>query len=207
MHHSSDGEAGQATRERLIGVVLELLESHPRSEITTSKVLALSGASASSMYHYFRSFTGLLEAAEIRRFSQQTDHTIALFATVLGRATNAQEFRTRLRELLALWQGEGGEEERLASRIVPFTAVAGYERLRQTIGVEQHRLTEALADIFEDAQTKGWITAHLHPRAAAVLFQACTLGKIVDDVSSQRMDRDAWEHLIDETIDRVFSAR
>lgn len=201
----ADDEGSHPTRERLIAVVLKLLESHPRSEITTSKVLALSGASASSMYHYFKSFPALLEAAEIRRFSQQTDETIALFVTVLSRATDATEFRARLRELLLLWQGDGAEEDRLARRIMPLTAVAGYERLRGTIGVDQQRLTTALAGIFADAQAKGWMTPQLDARAAAVLFQAYTLGKIVDDISAQRMDRAAWDQLVDRTLERVFS--
>jgi len=206
-HGEVDDEGSHPTRERLISVVLKLLETHPRAEITTSKVLALSGASASSMYHYFKSFPALLEAAEIRRFSQQTDETIALFVTVLSRATNAVEFRARLRELLLLWQGEGvgAEEDRLARRIVPLTAVAGYERLRGTIGVDQQRLTGALAGIFAEAQAKGWITPQLDARAAAVMFQAYTLGKIVDDISMQRMDRGAWDQMVDRTLERVFS--
>ena len=62
-----------------------------------------------------------------------------------------------------------------------------------------------LAAIFADAQAKGWITPQLDARAAAVLFQAYTLGKIMDDISMQRVDRGAWDQMVDRTLERVFS--
>lgn len=50
------------------------------------------------------------------------------------------------------------------------------------------------------AKKKGWVKKSIKPRPAAVLIQAYTLGKIVDDVAETKMPDEDWNALIDEVV-------
>jgi hypothetical protein len=74
------------------------------------------------------------------------------------------------------------------------------------LGAEQARLTDALTDLITQAQEKGLYRRDFDARACAVLIQAYTLGKIVDDVVEEPVDPQAWNDLIMQVITNVFAA-
>jgi hypothetical protein len=51
----------------------------------------------------------------------------------------------------------------------------------------------------------GWLNKDFDPRAADVLIQAYTLGKIVDDIVDDQMDSKAWNALIGLIVDRTLA--
>ena len=67
-------------------------------------------------------------------------------------------------------------------------------------------MTEALADLIREGQGRGLMNTRLDARAVAVLLQAYTIGKIVDDITPNHMSDDAWIALIDELLDNVLLA-
>jgi hypothetical protein len=75
---------------------------------------------------------------------------------------------------------------------------------RKALGVVQLQLTDIFTSQFKDLQNRGWFNKDFDPRAAAVLIQAYTLGKIVDDVVDQPMDPDNWNSLIGLIVERTF---
>jgi hypothetical protein len=78
------------------------------------------------------------------------------------------------------------------------------DRFRRILGIQEQRVTDALADLFREAQARGWMNTDFDPQAAAVLIQAYTLGRIVDDISPNQMDQEKWVDLITTLIERVF---
>jgi len=72
------------------------------------------------------------------------------------------------------------------------------------LSIEQARLTKNYADLIEECQNKGWLSNDFSPQAAAVLIQAYTIGKIVDDVTTEPTDPAAWESLIMKIITKVL---
>ncbi|RUP29428.1 MAG: hypothetical protein EKK45_10695 [Curvibacter sp.] len=88
------------------------------------------------------------------------------------------------------------------ARIVVLTD--GNERLGKIMALEQQRLTDALTDLVAESQRKGWINPKLDARASAVLIQAYTLGKIVDDLAPNPMDPHKWNDLITTIMYQVF---
>jgi hypothetical protein len=78
--------------------------------------------------------------------------------------------------------------------------------MRRMLGAEQARLTDALTDLIREAQEKGLYRNDFDPRACAVLIQAYTLGKVVDDVVDTPVDPQAWNDLISQVIALVFAS-
>jgi hypothetical protein len=58
--------------------------------------------------------------------------------------------------------------------------------------------------IIKDAQGRTLCNTEIDPHALAVLMQAWTLGKIVDDLSENPVDNDAYLSLVNRVIREVF---
>ncbi|MEY4472496.1 MAG: hypothetical protein RL671_800, partial [Pseudomonadota bacterium] len=78
------------------------------------------------------------------------------------------------------------------------------ERLMQKLAVEQQRLTRALADLFAACQRKGWMRLDFDPAVASIFIQAYTLGRVIDDVSQDKVDPDHWDDFINQAIRVLF---
>ena len=96
-------------------------------------------------------------------------------------------------------QSSARKDTRFArTRLIAYSETSA--SLRKMLAREQERLTTAIEAIVVTSQKKGWVKRSIKPRAAAVLIQAYTLGKIVDDVAETRMPEADWIALIDEVV-------
>ena len=77
-------------------------------------------------------------------------------------------------------------------------------RMSDLLRHEQQRLTDVLAELISGAQARGLCNPEIEPHALAVLMQAWTLGKIVDDLSETPVDNDAYISLVNRVIREVF---
>lgn len=192
------------TKEKLILTVVQMLEERP-NEVGIEEILKTSGVSTGSMYHHFEDVDHLIETAYARRFSMFVDISNAMIAQALGEANSKEEMIQALFEVTQKTQAPELAPVRYErARIV---AMAQHnERFRGALQVEQARLTEALTDLFRELQNQGWMNTNFDPKAAAVMIQAYTLGKVVDDFAAEPMDPDEWKKIIDLLLLNVFAA-
>lgn len=191
------------TRDKLLEAVVHLLETNLPQAITSEMVLKQSGISRGSMYHHFHDFAELLEIAMILSFAVNVDRSIAALTGVLLSATKKADIYSGMEKVTAATQGPGLRAVRFQrARLISFSE--DNPRLSKSLAVEQQRLTDAITDLIREAQIRGWMNTAFDPHAAAVLIQAYTLGKIVDDISLTPMPEDAWNALIVRLIQKVF---
>jgi AcrR family transcriptional regulator len=191
------------TRDKLLDVVVALLETHLPQTITSEMVLKQSGISRGSLYHHFQDFAELLELAMVHSFAVNVDRSIAALTSVLLSATKKADIYTGMEKVTAATQGPGLRAARFQrARLISFSE--DNPRLSKSLAVEQQRLTDAITDLIREAQMRGWMNKTFDPYAAAVLIQAYTLGKIVDDISLTPMSEEAWNSLIVRLIQKVF---
>jgi len=191
------------TRQKLLAAALELLDEHRPEEISTDMVLARSGASKGSLYHHFQDLADLLETALAQMFSRTVDLNIAEFVEVVQRATSAQELFDRLVIATRMTQSPQLKANRFRrARLLVYSETN--PRFAERLAKEQARLTSALTELFRSAQNKGWMARDYDPRAAAVLVQAYTLGKMIDDIATDPMSPEAWDQLIVKVIRDIF---
>jgi AcrR family transcriptional regulator len=191
------------TKQQLIDTMVRLLDEKSPDAITTEEVLTQSGISRGSLYHHFEDFAELVAAAQVARFSVVVDHSITALTTALVEAKTRDDVIASLRKVTESTQAPQRSGLRF-ERATALAQAATNPKMRAMLGAEQSRLTDAIADLFREAQLRGFLTTEVDPRAGAVLIQAYTLGKLVDDIVDSPMSSDAWNDLIMLVITRVF---
>ena len=191
------------TKTLLIDTTVRLIDDRGAGALQVEEVLAASGVSRGSLYHHFEDFYELIEVATAQRFSASVDRSIAAIARLLDSATSREECFAGLRQITEQTQARDLEGVRF-ERARALGMAGSNDRFRRILGIQEQRVTDALAELFRQAQSRGWMNTEFDPHAAAVLIQAYTLGRIVDDISVNQMDQEAWVDLIMALIERVF---
>ena len=193
------------TRDALIASVLELLETTNPDDIKVHEVLEKSGISVGSLYHHFDDLSDLIDQAMIGRYAEDVDARIeALSQIVQGandKATLMQGFS------LASWvTHDPGRANVRFYRAQAMTRAVTHEQFRAALAAEQQKLTDAIADLFRQLQQRGLFQAELDAQAASMFIQAYSLGFIVNDISVESVDHDAYVALLDRMVERLFFA-
>ena len=193
------------TRDKLLRATVELMREHLPQAITSEMVLQKSGISRGSMYHHFQDFSELLELAMVDAFANAVDKSITAFTTLLHTAKNRDDMVQGLSVVTGKTQARALKQLRLQrARLISFTE--DNPRLAASMASEQQRLTDAITDLIRGAQERKWMSQSFDPRSAAVLIQAYTLGKIVDDIVPNPMSETGWNDLIGQIIEKVLAA-
>jgi len=191
------------TKTSLIECAADLLDKYRFDEITVEMVLDRSGISKGSLYHHFEDIYHLLEAAMIVRYASYVDSNIAALQALLSAAKTGEEFYLGLSQLSAITQGEGMKRARQERALTIGRAITS-PRMSVLLQGEQQRLTDVLVQLIKDAQARKLCNPEIEAHALAVLMQAWTLGKIVDDLSESPVDNDTYLTLVNRVIREVF---
>lgn len=191
------------TRQRLIDTALHLLEEKLPAAITADMILEQAGVSKGSLYHHFEDLTDLIEAAMIARFAVGVNESVQSLGDVVSSARTQEELLQGLEGVARAAHVRQRTRHR-AIRIQMISLATMNPRFAAKLAREQERLTDALAAVFQEGQEKGLMNREFDARAAAVLIQAFTLGKIVDEIVERPMEPEAWNRIISRLIRSVF---
>ena len=194
---------GHPTKTKLVDTTAALLKTMPRSEISTDLILNTSGISKGSLYHHFEDLDELIESAMLVRYTDWVDSSIDLIMAIIEKSKTPDDIYNNLVQLTQFTQDPGRRSERIY-RAEILGIAENSPRFAQRLGEEQQRLTNALVDIIRDTQESGYFRKELDPHAIAVLIQAYTLGKVLDDYSPTPVDPADWNNLINTIIRKVF---
>lgn len=183
----------------------ELMEQHAPGAITEAMALDAAGADPEVLRDHFGDLDHLVRRAQVLRFARYVDESIATITMVLHESKSRDELRQWLHRISASTQ-DAARANRRMERAAIFGAVAHDPELRELLAAEQRRLTDSLVDLAAGGQGRGWVSRDVDPYAIAVMVQAYTLGRVVDDVTGQQMDPAAWTTLVGQIVDRIIIA-
>ncbi|MEN9750997.1 MAG: hypothetical protein RLZZ600_44 [Actinomycetota bacterium] len=197
--------AQHPTRERLIEVVVELLETKGPGEINVDEVLSISGISKGSLYHHFTDLADLVDAALAYRFAHYVDLSIQSIVPIVAASETREDLLAGLARITEQTQSVAFRPNRI-ERIQTVSRAARNPNLQALINAEQHRLNGALADLIREGQIKGWFSRDFDAMSAAVLIQAYTLGRVLDDITEPHLDPEKWIALIHRVVERTLAS-
>jgi AcrR family transcriptional regulator len=192
------------TRERLLETAVTMLDDVTEKDISAAEILRRTGIARGSLYHFWDSIGELIEEAYLVRFSRFVEASGGVIQQLLDKSTNKEEFLAGLSRVTELTQDPARKANRFERARILGMAEKN-EKFRRELGKVQSGLTDLFTQQFQEAQNRGWFNKTFDPRAAAVLIQAYTLGKIVDDVVDNPMNADAWNALIGLIVDKTLT--
>ena len=179
------------TRSRLLLAAVRVLEAEGEVGIRVREIAAEAGVREPSIYHFFGSREGLIEAAQVHRFAEgQRDLTRDFDARVRqcsSRDEMVQAFRAMLRVAF---------RRRAAERAVRVN-VLGSTQSRPSLAAqlaETQRVSgRMMADTLEFAQQRGWIAADLDPLAFSAWFVGQLTGRVLIEIDPGFVDANHWD--------------
>lgn len=191
------------TKVALLECVAKLLESHQSDEISVEMVCKTSGIALGSLYHHFQDLPNLIDQALVFRFARYVDRSIEWLIQAVTGSNSKAEFFEGLKRVTRGTQTKELEQVR-RERAGAIYRTGSHSAFAHALGLEQQRLTDEIANVVSTAQKNGWVNPNLDPQGAAVLIQAYSLGRIVDDISPSPMDNEKWVEIIDRLAEKVF---
>ena len=196
-------DAGQETRAKLLQTAVEMLDDLPEKDVTASEILRRTGIARGSLYHFWSNIGELLEEAYIVRYSRNVAEGSKAIKNLLDKSNTKEEFFEGLAQITAVTQNPKRKSNRYERARILGMAEKNHS-FRKALGQVQQELTDTLTEQVMSAQSRGWVTRELDPRTIAVLIQAYTLGKVVDDVVENQMNPDHWNQLIGLIVDKAL---
>jgi AcrR family transcriptional regulator len=178
------------TKTLLIETAVKLLDTQLPHEIAVDEILEKSGISKGSLYHHFEDLAELLEAAQVARYADWVDRSIALIVAIMSKAKTKEDLFAGVKKMTLLTQSSEFKGFRY-ERARTIGNSQGHKRFQDLLAAEQERLTSGLTDIIREV---------LNPHVAAIFIQSYTLGKIVDDIVTDPVNSKDWDDFIDQMV-------
>jgi AcrR family transcriptional regulator len=152
--------SGLSTRDEILRLTVEAIDSAGEGGVHVSEIAKASNVAVTSIYHFFDSREGLIEAAQASRFAREFTINANAFLEEVAKCTNQAEFRELMRQSLPSFFGPDGTRRR-ADRVNVLGAT--YNRPSLTAAVSD-RIVEAIIELSKPlhiAQNNGWIRQDL----------------------------------------------
>jgi AcrR family transcriptional regulator len=156
-------------------------------------MLEEAGVARNTLYLHFEDHTALLEVALLEVFVGGVKDHLKLLTDSFRKSRTKPDFLKRVSEVISISQ----DRQRRDFRIARCRLIAHSDknpRFSSLLKAEQSRINESYTAFFVELQRKGWMGNNVSPETAAVLVQALTLGRVIDDVSEERISQTAWNN-------------
>lgn len=188
------------TRTKLTETWLQLADVAGAENVTVDDVLKRSGASKGSLYYHFSSFDDLIAAALAQRYAEGVERSVQQCDELLLQCQTKSQFLAGVRSLVEQTSGPQTAHFRLA-RAQIIGMCSANPALRTRVAEEQRRLSSTIEAMLAEAQARAWLRRDLDIAAAALLVQAYTFGKVIDDIALEPIDGAAWLNLISDLFE------
>lgn len=195
----------RSNRERILDVVLELLEAGGETAVRIDEVRDRSGASIGSIYHHFGDRDGLIVAGQVRRFARYAEAEIAALSDIVRNARDSAAFRRAIRTLTTQTSSDLRRAERWA-RIAVLGSTVGRPGLHEEVRRLQTRLTDEFQAHIAQGQARGFFRSDLDARSVAHFVEAYSLGRALNDLDEHAVDDADWERVVWAALEGFFEA-
>jgi len=194
-------ENGQRTRRRLIDTALAFYDEGSGRIPTSLAIIERSGIPKGSMYHHFKGFDSLIQAALQVRYVEMCDHALLSFASIFETATTKDEVERRLRTMCQLtFSPDIGVLRHVYAQMFSYTVTA-----EQIIDICEYQRTaqDQFSELISAAQVRSLFDKSVDVEHAALALQGLILGPPLDHPAST-VTAYAWARTLDSEFTSMF---
>jgi AcrR family transcriptional regulator len=194
---------GQATARALLDAARRQIETRTDNDFRVDEILAEVGVSPSSLYHYFGSREGLMEAAWVDWARHNAEADVAAVAEVLDAATTPDEATAGLVRVTRAAQ-DPRRAERRVQRLMVLAAAARRPGVRAEIGRLETLTNQQYRQVLERARGRGLLAEGVDLEVLPVFVRAFSFGRVTNELSAEPVDVDAWNALVEQVMVRLL---
>jgi AcrR family transcriptional regulator len=196
----------QTTHDRLLDATVAVVDAEGVKAVRVRDIAAVAGVREPSVYHYFGSRDGLIEAALVARYKRQLMQIIAPLKQLAAQCETRDEFKQMIRGVVASIV----DPQRIAVRSVRADVIGSAQSrpaLKEAIAAATRESNQGIADVISHGQSKGWVRDDINPLAFAVWYTGMVNGRILYEMDPQQCSALAWDHIaLDATMNLLFGA-
>lgn len=192
------------THSRILEEAKIILNEDGFDLFNVQRVLDAANVSRGTLYHHFGDVDTLIEAALVETFRQELDHYLNLLVELIKHSPDSTTFRQTLRPLVQAFSTMPASVRLRRAHTIVLAATR--PKLASAIASVQNSVTEAWEVTILELQGRGFVRADLNAHATAVMVQAITLGRIVDDAASNHLTHEQFADSFYQIIDLAILA-
>lgn len=189
-------------RGRILELAVAAIDAGGEAEIRVNHIVAEAGVTPPVLYYHFGNRDGLVIAAQIERYTRQTQADI----TAIGRAVAKCESSDELRKtLLITWSRSLAQraESRWRRTSVVGSAYARPE-LAAAVAKAQDDIVEALVEILEPCRERGWLRDGIDLMSTVAWHHSLLIGRVYIEHGAQQVDAVEWDRLTLDALEWAF---
>ena len=194
------------TAQLILDQAIVIIEDRGEAHLRIQDLTREAGVSVPSVYHFFGSREGVIEAAHAERFSRSLALAIEVFDGWVSSCETEAEFREAVQKILDFMFVPEHASYRI-QRINALGNTLGRPNLAARIGELSRQHNASLVAMLLPAQQKGWIRPELDLSAFAYWVAGQLLGRIYIEVGQEAVSDGAWNAVSAEaTLFLLFGA-
>jgi AcrR family transcriptional regulator len=178
------------TAESIVDAALSIAGAGPVADLTMEQVQLESGASTSSMYHYFGNRQGLLAAVEKERYRRLALAEDRGRLEVGADSQSAEEFLQFIADELVRIATDPDAVEVREQRLRVASAALDDDDVFERMSIIQAEMFRVIGELVADGQRRGLVNPAIDPVAYCAWFHGMTLGRTVTERTFTNVD--AW---------------
>ncbi len=202
----TDNEQETSTKERILRLAIDALDSGGEASIRVKQIADDAGVSVTSLYHFYGSREGLVEAALVHRFDDGYRQGREAMRLAAESAQTREQFADALENLIRVAFGPTYTDARRRRINVAGSAMARPTLLAKINEAQREWFTE-LHDSLLIAQQRGFTNPNVDMRAAATWHLITANGLASVEGDSTGADLDAWVDMYVDTMFRLVGLR
>ena len=190
-------------RTKILELAITTIDDAGEQGIRTNKIAFDAGTTPPTLYHYFHSREGLIEAAQVERFVRSLNDDVDQLIDSLEKVSTFDQLQESLRELFARRDSperEDARHRRLNALGASFARPSLALRIAEETNIIAARTAEALAPF----QARGFIRPDIDLQAVSVWYIGASIGKILVTLKDSTIEIGQWERTMNEAVISVL---
>lgn len=190
------------TKERLLHAAIDVINEQGVKGIRIREIAAAAGVREPSVYHFFGSREGLVEAALVERFNVHLSELYRVFGTKLKDCRTQEDFVALVRRMFQ----QSFSEERNQIRSMRADIIGSAQsrpKLKEAITQKMLESYTELNNFIEGAQIRGWVDPKLDGLTFAAWMMSIVNGRVYIEMNPEPYNAQTWEKL---SVDAVLLA-
>ena len=183
------------TAQKLVDEVIEMMEENPYDTLKSEMVLERCGLSRGSLYHHFVDFQDLIETAQIQIYQRYATGISQALADLIVSCAESEQVKIGFASFVNQVANEATIKSRLQLIGIVHNAHAIAEFRKKFLPV-QEQINLSWMEMYRFCLDRGWADPTIESRAFAVLMQSTVFGRIMNNLSRDKLDLNLWVEFI-----------